>query len=149
MADTNIHANREPLQPELRAYVSFDRLPPNCIAFVVQNEESFPHLRPGEIAIVDTEQRDPVRNELFLVEYGRSSRPCRCVAELWTRQHRNSDGEFTGWWSGAYARRREAVFGRRIACDGPLLEQDMKDVVLGRVVGILESIIEEPKRLAA
>ncbi len=150
--------NNLPDQPELRAFVSYDRLPANCIAFPITNEDSIPHLRPGDVAVVDPSQRDPVERELFVIEYGRTHRPSRHVVELWTHvQHCLARGEFVGWWSGAYARRQlnrraAAVASHFDMIDGPLVGEEgiayLKEMLIGRVIGVLEACYEEPRRLA-
>jgi hypothetical protein len=137
-----------PQQPDLRAFVSYTSLPPHCVAFQVTNNDCLPHLRPGDIAIVDTRQREPAPHELFVIEYGRGRRPTRQIVELYTKR--------TGWWANACNRPRSynpdlrAVSG----ADGPYAMEGegldyLCDKLVGQVVGILEPAFEEPKRLAA
>lgn len=51
----------------LRALLVYDTLPAGCIAHTVTKDDLGPHLRPGEFAIIDPADRDPVRGELYLV----------------------------------------------------------------------------------
>lgn len=44
-------------QPDLRALMMFDTLPAGCIAHLVNDAHSMPHIRPGEFVVVDTTDR--------------------------------------------------------------------------------------------
>jgi hypothetical protein len=160
-----------PQQPELRAFIVYKHLPEGCIAFPITTDDSVPHLRKGDIAVVDTGDREGAERELFVIEYGRTSPrgPTRHVVELFTKQHTGSGGrEFLGWWAGAYnrPRSREEFLARAPRTgivsgfvDGPYAHRDyphpgdpqadyLPSLLVGRVVGILEPSFEEPKRIS-
>lgn len=61
-------------QPEYRALMMFDELPPGCIAFPCTNESSLPHIRPGEFVVVDTADRTPRHGELYVIAFGEHPR---------------------------------------------------------------------------
>ena len=158
-----------PMQPELRAFIVYNQLPAGCIAFPITTDNSEPHLRKGDIAVVDTREREGVEHELFVIEWGRNA-PCgpeRCVVELWTKEYTRPGGaKALGWWAGAYnrPRTREAFMAQKSGgiitgvIDGPYAHRDfphpgdpnadyLTSLLIGRVVGILEPTFEEPKRI--
>jgi hypothetical protein len=156
-----------PQQPNLRAFVVFDELPAGCIAFPIVNQDSDPLLRPGDVAVIDTNDRR-ADADLFLIEWGRSSPagPRRVLIELYPKRGRYGVSAMEGskWYAGAYARPRtaEAAVAAIIAgdkkcstfVDGPYdLEGErngdyLPSLLIGRVVGILEPRFAEPKRVA-
>lgn len=56
-------------QPELRALMMFPTLPQDHMTFPVENDDFYPHLRRGELAVVDLQDRQPANRELFLIGY--------------------------------------------------------------------------------
>jgi hypothetical protein len=160
-----------PQQPGLRAFIVYKHLPAGCIAFPITTNDSVPHLRKGDIAVVDTQDREGAERELFVIEWGRNAPrgPKRFVVELWTRLMTRPGGEkFVGWWAGAYSRPRshEEAMARAQRTgiisglvDGPYAHRDyphpgdpqadyLPSLLIGRVVGILEPSFEEPKRIS-
>ena len=154
-----------PQQPNLRAFVVFNELPAGCIAFPIVNEHSDPLLRPGDIAVIDTNDRR-ADHDLFLIEWGRNS-PCgptRYLVELFPVHglFGSPARECMKWKAGAYARPRTAeaayaaiVNGSRKCStfvDGPYDAEDQENgwylpsLLIGRVVGILEPRFAEPMR---
>lgn len=57
------------LQPEYRALMMFDRLPVGCIAHLVTDSYSQPHIRAGEWVVVDTADRAPRLGEVYLIQW--------------------------------------------------------------------------------
>ena len=57
------------LQPvtDLRALEQFDTVPAGCTGMVVTSTRFAPHLRAGEIAVVDPNDKEPVSGELFII----------------------------------------------------------------------------------
>lgn len=158
------HSPQSVASGELRALFVYDAVPPGCIVHPVTEDDLAPHLRPAEFAIVDTTDRDPIHGELFLVAWmgnpdadGRERRALvqarlQAVSDisgaayeqpLWSvgsiRRHRSRDEidrllrerryDELGWTNGPYR--------------PGMLEQQIR----GRVVGVLASLVEEPKRL--
>jgi hypothetical protein len=54
----------------IRALTLFDEIPSGFIAHPITNDDSDPHLRAGEVAIVDTTDTEPQHGELYLVRWG-------------------------------------------------------------------------------
>lgn len=156
-----------PQQPNLRAFVVFDELPAGCIAFPIVNQDSDPLLRPGDVAVIDTNDRRPDA-DLFLIEWGRGNPigPRRVLVELYPKRGRYGSpaAEGSKWYAGAYARPRshEAALAAIISgdrkcstfVDGPYDTEDqpngwyLPSLLIGRVVGILEPRFAEPMRIA-
>ena len=127
-----------------RAIVSFAALPTNCVAVPVADNASFPHLRVGDIAVVDTTEREPIEHGLFVIEY-EGGRGRQQIVELWTKP--------SGWWNGACRSQPHAHLTIVDAADGPYSGEDgeayLSSKLRGRVIGVLEPTFAEPKRLAA
>src|ERR1700719_3914213 len=61
-------ADGTPSTPQpLRALTLFDHVPEGCILQPVTDDDSAPHLRVGEFAIVDTTDTEPQHGEVYLV----------------------------------------------------------------------------------
>lgn len=154
-----------PQQPDLRAFILYDRIPAGCIAFPITDDDSAPLLRAGDVALIDTTDRDPAEHELFGIQWNCGA---RSIVELWALPGRYSSGpngemiDSRGWWAGPYNRPRSrqalasTYWARRpVPCsDGPYASEGpnagyLPSKLLGRVVGILEPRFEEPRRLEA
>ena len=137
---------------ELRALLIYDNLPAACVAHLIADDHSAPHLRPGEFAVVDTCDRQPARGELFVI---RCNGGRQQVVQAWPRQmHDGQGGERTAWWVGDMDRPRsldEAMHQLRSrdlgTSDGPYRLDHLASKLVGRVVGVLAPVFEEPKRL--
>lgn len=169
MATTPNRQIAEPQQPELRAFIVYDHVPPGCIAHQITDERSAPILRPGDVVLIDTRQREPMHRELFLIAYTpRSSdnTPPMEIVEAYLRPGRYGSGpngemiDSHAWFVGAYNRPRSyeqmLAWGssrKPIECvDGPYATEGrnagyLQEKLRGRVVGILEPAYEEPKRI--
>ncbi|MBI0475740.1 hypothetical protein D9601_10290 [Sphingomonas sp. MA1305] len=153
----------QPQQPDLRAFVVYGHVPDGCIAHLVTNNDSAPLLHPGDVVLIDTDQRDPIHDDLFLIEYGKGTpQPKKHIVEVMLRSGRygygaERPGEYydgVAWFTGAYARPRSyEEYMRRVRAgtaihggcmiDGPVSNDEggnayMRDRLVGRVVGLLE-----------
>ncbi len=137
---------------EFRALTVFDRLPEGCIAFPVVDPHSMPHLRLGEIAVCDRNDREPQHGELFVMQWssGRQS-----IMQAAAREHIGIDGKpFTGWWTRNLAASRFSYAERvaMIRCDdseiasaamtlcytdGPRQIEGFRQAIVGRIIGVL------------
>lgn len=137
-------------QPELRSYIVYDRLPAGHIAHTMLSTEVMPHIRPGERAVIDLSQREPVGGDLFLIEY--QSGPVdrrRHVVETYYHE------KMGGWVVGPLERRRIVTLAGAPDpdipavrwVDGPYRPGCLAEKLVGRVVGILTPTFEEPRRL--
>lgn len=151
-------------QPNLRSFIVYDRLPEGCVAYPVTTTDCAPHLRPGDIAIIDPAECEPAVGELFVIQWsgGRTN-----LVETWSRAltaGSGPDGEMIDtvcWFVGSSNRprsREECIewlsSGRRGGwMDGPYATEGpgtgyLASKLRGRVVGILEPSFAEPLRLA-
>ncbi|MDP1026289.1 hypothetical protein Q5H91_03620 [Sphingomonas sp. KR1UV-12] len=152
----------EPQQPTLRPFIVYDEAPAGCIPFLVTNDDTAPHLRPGDVALVDTTDRVPA-DDLFVVRNGDRA----CLRELQSRhiefvERSGKPRPGRGWFVTRYNRpRNEAAWreawesGRPIVglSDGPYAEDGplagvLPSKLVGRVVGILVTRFAEPLYLS-
>ncbi len=155
----------QPQQPDLRAFVVYDRLPAGCTAYPVTDNRNAPHLRVGDIAVIDPSDRDPAAGELFVIDRGEDSSG---IVETWRMSLRASSGpggsiiDTTGWMVAPTNRarshaEREDRMKRGVHVgwvDGPYATEGvnagyLKQRLRGRVVGILEPAFAEPLRLSS
>jgi hypothetical protein len=66
----------------IRALTMYNHIPAGCILQPVADNDSAPHLRAGEFAIVDTTDTEPQHGEVYLVRFHRRSRWPRQVEEV-------------------------------------------------------------------
>ena len=142
----------------LRALPTLAELPPGCIAQPVTDDASWPHLMPGEFAIVDTADRTPVHGELFVIRYADPRSETGHVAHIVEIHRRPSRDEPGGhrWWAAPYVRPRSVdelaewiEEGRPlILSQGPFAPGGLEGKLTGRIVGILAPAFEEPRRLS-
>ncbi|MFC7700929.1 hypothetical protein ACFQX9_30135 [Bradyrhizobium sp. GCM10028915] len=144
--------------PEYRALMVFDQVPASCILQLVGNSESAPHLRPGEFAVVDTSDTDPQHGELYLIRWMSGGTD---IVQAFCRPGFNSEiGHYIGWWTRSLRRRdydQEVAKAARAAApgailsiprgcmvDGPRREEQFRQALVGRVVGIYQASVELP-----
>ncbi|WP_203309624.1 hypothetical protein [Sphingomonas beigongshangi] len=152
----------QPQQPDLRAFVVYDRLPEGYVAFPVTDMANAPHLRPGDIAIIDPTDREPQYGELFLIAWGGER---SAIVETWTRPMTlgcGPNGEYIetiGWLvAGSNRPRSFAEASERLdrggymgwvngtyATEGPRAGY-LNGLLRGKVVGVLEPAFDEPMR---
>lgn len=135
---------------ELRALLLLAELPPGCILHPITDARSAPHLRPGEFAIIDMDDCEPQHGELFLIAYHsplEESGEVRRVIQTWNRAVRvlpeggSTVIEAFRWFAVAY--------DRSSTVEGPYKPGGIERALIGRVIGILASDREEPRRLPA
>lgn len=150
-----------PYQPGLRAFIVYDRLPERCSIHTITDDECEPLLRPGEQVVVDTSDRMPTTDDLFVIEYRSGLRPQRYVVRFRSRVmsvgipgNLDADGNHIFrkelcWWASAFNQEeREGVI--RMS-DGPYVFDEegrcdyLTDRLIGRVVGIYQAKFEEPR----
>ena len=156
---------REPVpSEELRALFAYNELPAGCIAYLVAEDDLSPHLRPGEFAIVDPADCEPVRGELFLVAWDRRAlnpdgTERLALVQAFQRNHECDGKPFTAWWVGSMRNRlspemttclvAQGRWDRLGWSNGPYCSGILERQIRGRVVGVLVFAFEEPKRLGA
>ncbi|WP_311274809.1 hypothetical protein [Methylobacterium sp. WCS2018Hpa-22] len=143
---------------ELRALLVYDALPNGCIAKPVKDGGLAPHLHPGEFAIVDTTDCDPVHGELYFVAWmGRAAANGSEDGDLAQAYRRELNSDGTAWWVGSMRRQISAEDRARAIANhdwsafgwsnGPYKEGALERQIRGRVIGILAPSFEEPRRL--
>jgi hypothetical protein len=114
-----------------RALTVFEDIPPGHKAVRVHHESFAPHVRVGEIAIVDTLDKEVQDGELYMFWIsGRDRRHLRIVQPY--RPHSPRPG--------VMFRFSLPVAGRLCMVDGPLGFEHWPEACLGRIVGVFEPI---------
>lgn len=110
-----------------------------------------PQLRCGEFAIVDTEIREPERDVFVLVKGANPGSTYSAIVQLYNPDRRRfgtppGEPERTGplWGTSFGLRAMCGIDGRVIRqikmCDGPMEDELIREMIVGRVVGVLRQI---------
>ncbi|MBN8934326.1 MAG: S24/S26 family peptidase [Rhizobium pusense] len=129
-------------------------LPPHCIAFEVTDRHSLPFIEPGEVVVVDTEDRTPRVGEIYVSEWiGGRRNVCqaRHSATPWQK-----DGQEPRWHVGSMRTTTPAEFEEWLAAsyeaiskgmtpqwcggwaEGPFTFDHLGSKLVGAVVGIFK-----------
>lgn len=157
--------NTTPQQPGLRSFIVHDSMPAGCAAYLVTDELNAPHLRPGDVAVIDTADREPTPGELFVIGWTGGSTTIVETRLQALRAGCGADGEMIDtacWMVGGSNRPRNGESltewvraGQPIPwTDGPYATEGpragyLRSKLRGRVVGILEPAASEPLRLSS
>ena len=117
-----------------RALEIVEHVPAGCIGVVVTSDAFDPHLRHGEIAIVDTSDKAPQFGELYAITLCEGTpRASTAIVQL------VSEDEVGLWYGFALKGRGSVVIdGRRLRyTDGPLRPDYWPEKCLGRIVGAM------------
>jgi hypothetical protein len=130
------------MQP-IRALTLLDAVPAGCILHLVADDDSAPHLRAGEFAIVDTTDTEPQHGEVYLVRWSHGGPSLR---QLLARSHTCDGQSYVGFWTRClnfepYREDRTQagrirLISHRSMADGPRLADVIQKSLIGRVVGI-------------
>lgn len=122
-------------QPGLRSYIVFDSLPDGMKAHWVACDLNEPHLRAGEVAVIDPADLMPMHGELFLIQFQSGDQPRLIETFHWRRP---------GIWGVAQVRPAPlfslagTVVGEPIRWgDVGYTTEHLTSLIVGRVVGIL------------
>lgn len=161
-----IHAPFEH-QPELRALMLFDEVPPGHMTFEVPDDSFAPHLQQGEFAVVDLSDHTPWDRELFLISFTsprtRAGLSWRIVQMRGRKEFRRPEGGFTlqpeegampaTCWTACfwippddpaeYARRLHA--GLIGTSNGPYTTDYASECLVGRIVGVFVPPVREAR----
>ena len=130
---------RSPTAPSaVRALTVLDTVPAGCRAMPVPDDHNAPHLRQGEVAVVDPADCTLVHGEVFAVQYGQGPAIMQAV---W-----RTTGNLSAWWcvslddprSWADCKARMDTGRVLRMADGPYRPGALEEHTLGRVVGILQ-----------
>ena len=123
---------------EIRALTILDAVPAGCRVLTVRDDRHTPHLRAGEVAVIDPSDCDPVHGELFAVQYGSGPTVMQTV---W-----RTTGKLTAWWCislddpKSWAECEARMNAGRVLhmADGPYRPGGLEEKILGRVIGLLQ-----------
>ncbi|MDO9385031.1 MAG: hypothetical protein Q7T86_19465 [Hyphomicrobiaceae bacterium] len=119
------------------------------------DDDSAPHLRLGEFAVIDPTDTSPQHGEAYAIRWacGRTS-----IEQLISQRLTNENGEFIGWWTRSlsfvpydvalqFAEQRARpgsilAVSSRCMVDGPRRAEAIQRATVGRVVGIFEAAPE-------
>lgn len=129
------------LQPttDLRALDQFDTIPAGCTGMVITNDRFAPHLRLGEIAVVDPNDKEPVSGELFVVGINdvlgeRKPKIVQTFGRITTIVEDDKGVDRLCWWDRFEFRRP----GMLSLSDGPILTEGWRDRrCIGRIIGFV------------
>lgn len=135
---------QEQAEPPLRAFIVYSAAPDGCTAMRVLDDGAMPHVRAGDVVVIDPVQRSPIDGELFVIEWSNGNRQ---VVETRSRILRVRPCGSTAfidaerWFAEvqAVSRRLDASNPRSERWfDGPYTEASLTSKMIGRVVGLLE-----------
>jgi hypothetical protein len=142
----------------LRALTMYDHIPAGCFLQPVTNDDSAPHIRAGEFAVIDTTDTVPQHGEVYLIRWlsGKTS-----IVQLMSRPFNHPEqGMLVGWWTRclnfepydaalAEARRKAPgaipFISHRSMADGPRPADVIQQALIGRVIGVYEAAQETLK----
>ena len=145
----------------LRALPTLDALPAGSVTHLVADASAAPHLLPGEFAVIDTTDREPIHGELYVIRYSSPLTDSGFrdrVIEACRRPYRSpEEADGWRWWACPYVRPLSgaeleawADAGRPfVLSEGPFKPGAMEAKLVGRVIGVLAATFEEPDRGAA
>jgi hypothetical protein len=126
---------------EPRAYLVRDEMPPGHTTHYVDDDRHWPHLKPGETALVDTSDRTIIWGELYLLRQF-------CGPMIWQickephPERVASNGRPTAWMRPLNnppprldAKGRWNPTGCHMS-DGPIYLDALQEQIIGRVVGL-------------
>lgn len=144
------HTPTDALQPGLRSFIVYDALPPGCIAFEVPDDTSLPHVRAGEFVVIDPEDKEPAKGELFAITWKSSFNRKWQIVQMDLRAGRYGTGNNGSmedghlWYVGAPAPQRMMSLARHYVgeamrwADGPYRDDYVREITHGKIIGILE-----------
>ncbi|MCZ7488512.1 S24/S26 family peptidase [Rhizobium rhizogenes] len=127
-------------------------LPPHCVTLEVTDRHSLPFIEPGEVVVIDTEDRTPRVGDIYVIEWAGGRRnvcQARHSATPWQK-----DGQEPRWHVGSMRTTTPAEFEDWIAAaaeanrkgmlpqwgggwaEGPFTHDHLKTKLVGAVVGI-------------
>ena len=146
---------------EHRALTVYAAPPEGCGTIPVPDDAFAPHLKAGELAVIDPDDREPAAGEIYVVKISRPREDCGyrlAIVQLRPSRGRivdpsDPDGEGEVGWSmhfqisrpqpalKLYATPEEAA--RNVSaftiCDGPFAADGIRNKTVGRVIGVMLS----------
>jgi hypothetical protein len=129
----------------IRALTYFETLPPHHKTFYVGDDNSAPHLKPGEFAVIDETDRNVQHGELYLIQWNSGNRSIVQVTSRHMRLKASAAPELT-WWVCELRGFRQVASGGAGGVplfsgmsDGPYNTAHLKTKTVGRIVGFAQS----------
>ena len=141
-----------------------ETVPKGCITYIVPDNAHYPHLRPGDWAVVDTAQREIESGALYLIQqmHKKYLWQINQIDQEYVKKHLHRD-EPCYWLNPLNKKTFEQAQeeARRGDCpmtetpfgafpildvhlsDGPIPESGLRDDIIGRVIGVFQSTVEE------
>ncbi len=127
-------------------------LPPHCIAFEVTDRHSLPFIEPGEVVVVDTEDRTPRVGDIYVIEWNGGSRNlCQARHSRWQKEghptvwnvgsmRTTSPYEFGEWLEKAKADQARGVVPVWTGgwTEGPFDIDHLESKLVGAVIGLYQ-----------
>lgn len=127
-------------------------LPPHCIAFEVTDRHSLPFIEPGEVVVVDTEDRTPRVGDIYVIEWiggRRNVSQARHSAAAWQKagcdlrwhvgsMRTTAPAEFEGWLAAAAEANRKGMVPQWCGgwAEGPFSFDHLQSKLVGAVIGL-------------
>jgi hypothetical protein len=126
------------MKAEYRALETYTSLPAGCVLHPVTDEDTEPHARLGEFVVVDTNDRQPIVGELYVIERNSPLSPAgiqRAVVQV-VLSGRLEDGS-PALHVGPYVRNQHIPgLGAVRMLDGAYRPEGLRRQLVGRVIGI-------------
>ncbi len=131
-----------PQQPGLRSFIVYNGIRADDLVFEVTGHEAEPHLKAGDFAVIDTDDREPIHGEMYLIEFAGGQ---RTICEVVQRHgHYGKGGVYEAgyrWWLqwrvNVWKLSGEVDY-RPTFADGPYATEHVMEKIVGKVVGIYE-----------
>ena len=130
--------------PEPRAFLTTRDMPPGHTVHYVDDDRHWPHLKPGETALVDTTDRKIAWGELYLVRQRHGPIIWQITPDPWASRRPNPDVP-SAWMrplNNPPPRRDKNGLWDITGChfsDGPIYLDALEEQIIGRVVGLFVS----------
>jgi hypothetical protein len=135
------------VQSPLRALTLFETLPPGHKTLPVEDNGSFPHLKVGEYAVIDTTDVELQKGEMYVIQHESGSRSRHIIQIKADVISLMSGRRQSVWWVCDLAGfRRVCTLPSEIPLlggmsDGPYTSRQLQKKLLGRVVGYSETAL--------
>ncbi|MCL8382471.1 hypothetical protein [Xanthobacter aminoxidans] len=154
-------------QPELRAFLVLNEVPPGHMTFEVPDDTFAPHLQKGEFAVVDLSDHEPWDRELYVISF---TSPRTRVGLAWRIVQMRARSMFLqrgrGWttrpepgsvpatcWTACFwmppddpaERERLRRAGMVGTSDGPYTTEHAAECLVGRIVGVFVPAVREAR----
>lgn len=154
-------------QPELRALMVFNDVPPGHMTYEVPDDTFAPHLQQGEFAVIDLSDHEPWDRELFLISFAsprtRAGLAWRIVQMRGKKEFRSPDEAFVlhsepgsvpaTCWTACFwippddpaERCRLLRAGMSGTSNGPYTTAYAAECLVGRIVGVFVPAVREAR----